>query len=168
MPSSPASDPGQADGLHEGQTAPAPAAADAELAEMEQRFLRAAADLDNYRKRATREVDRRVGEREDALLREWLDPLDSVERALQSSADEACADAFRAVLAQMEAILDRHGVRRVGTVGEPFDPERHEALVVRPAAEAPDRTVLEVARSGFAIDDKVLRPAQVVVSRAEE
>jgi molecular chaperone GrpE len=166
MPSSPASDPGQADGLREGQDAPAPAAADAELAEMEQRFLRAAADLDNYRKRATREVDRRVAEREDALLREWLDPLDSVERALQSSADGACADAFRAVLAQMEAILDRHGVRRIGTVGESFDPERHEALAVRPADGAPDRTVLEVARSGFAVDDTVLRPAQVVVSRA--
>jgi molecular chaperone GrpE len=146
---------------------PGGAAPAAELAEMEQRSLRAAADLENYRKRASREIDRRVAERSEEMLSEWLNVLDSVERALATSADEQAAEGFRAVLAQMEAILARHGVRRVGEVGEPFDPERHEALIVRPADGAPDRTVLEVVRSGFAVDDRVLRPAQVVVSRSE-
>jgi molecular chaperone GrpE len=135
---------------------------------MEQRYLRAAADLENYRKRASREIDRRVAERSEQMLSEWLNVLDSVERALVTNADEGASEGFRAVLAQMEAILARHGVRRVGEVGEHFDPDRHEALLVRPADGAPDRTVLEVARSGFAVDDRVLRPAQVVVSRSEE
>src|SRR3954447_16777969 len=144
------------------------AAPAAELAEMEQRCLRAAADLENYRKRASREIDRRVAERSEEMLSEWLNVLDSVERALVTNADEGASEGFRAVLAQMEAILARHGVRRVGEVGEHFDPDRHEALLVRPADGAPDRTVLEVARSGFAVDDRVLRPAQVVVSRSEE
>jgi molecular chaperone GrpE len=144
------------------------AAPAAELAEMEQRCLRAAADLENYRKRASREIDRRVAERSEEMLSEWLNVLDSVERALVTSAGEEASEGFRAVLAQMEAILARHGVRRIGEVGEHFDPERHEALLVRPSDGAPDRTVLEVARSGFAVDDRVLRPAQVVVSRSEE
>ena len=153
----------------EGSSSPAGGAAPAaELAEMEQRYLRATADLENFRKRASREVERRVTERDQEMLREWLNVLDSVERALATSADEAASDGFRAVLAQMEAILARHGVRRLGEVGERFDPERHEALMVRPADGASDRTVLEVARSGFAIGDRVLRPAQVVVSRSEE
>jgi molecular chaperone GrpE len=135
---------------------------------MEQRYLRATADLENYRKRASREVERRVTEREEEMLGEWLNVLDSVERALAASAGNPASEGFRAVLAQMEAILGRHGVSRVGEVGERFDPERHEALAVRPADGAADRTVLEVARSGFTVDDRVLRPAQVVVARSEE
>lgn len=152
-----------------GSSTPAGGAAPAAgVAEMEQRYLRATADLENYRKRASREVERRVTEREEEMLREWLNVLDSVERALATSADEEASGGFRALLAQMEAILARHGVRRLGKVGERFDPERHEALIVRPADGAADRTVLDVARSGFAVDDRVLRPAQVVVSRSEE
>ena len=54
---------------------------------------------------------------------------------------------------------------RLGPAGEPFDPERHEVVAVRDTDELPDRTVVEVARSGFALGDRVLRPAQVVVAR---
>jgi molecular chaperone GrpE len=67
---------------------------------------------------------------------------------------------------QLEAILARQGVRRVGAPGEPFDPERHDAIAVRDTTEAPDRAVAEVARSGFAHGDRMLRPAQVTVARA--
>ena len=67
----------------------------------------------------------------------------------------------------MEAILARQGVTRLGAAGEPFDPERHEAVGVRSTADVPDRTIVDVARSGFALGDRVLRPAQVIVARAE-
>jgi molecular chaperone GrpE len=70
------------------------------------------------------------------------------------------------VLEQMEAILERQGVQRLGAVGERFDPERHEAIGVRFTDDVPDQTIVEVARSGFALGDRVLRPAQVIVSRA--
>jgi molecular chaperone GrpE len=69
------------------------------------------------------------------------------------------------VLEQMEAILARHGIERVGAAGERFDPDRHEAVSVVDTDEVPDRTVMEVARSGFAAGDRVIRPAQVVVAR---
>jgi molecular chaperone GrpE len=73
---------------------------------------------------------------------------------------------LRAVLDQLEAILARQGVSRVGAPGEAFDPDRHDAIGVRDTTEAPDRAVTEVARSGFALGDRVLRPAQVIVARA--
>jgi molecular chaperone GrpE len=134
-----------------------------ELARAQDRHRRALADLDNYRKRMERESDRRVGEARQALLREWLEAVDSVERALRLEPGDP---GLTAVLEQMEAILARHGVRRLDAVGARFDPERHEAIAVQPAVNAPDHTVLDVARSGFGLrDGEILRPAQVVVAR---
>jgi molecular chaperone GrpE len=140
----------------------------AELAQMEDRYKRALADLDNYRKRAARELDRLVGERADALLRDWLEVVDGVERALRQKPENPLYEGLRAVFDQMEAALARQGVRRIGEPGEVFDPNRHEAISVEETDAAPDRTVLDVARSGYARDDRVLRPAQVVVARAPQ
>jgi molecular chaperone GrpE len=137
-----------------------------ELARSEDRYRRALADLDNYRKRASQEVERRVREGGERLVREWLEAVDSVDRALRMPAPEnEIAAGLRAVLEQMEAILERQGVERIGTPGEQFDPEKHEAIAVRETDEVPDRTVVEVARSGYRLNGRVLRPAQVVVSR---
>ena len=137
-----------------------------ELARAEERYKRALADLENYRKRSAREVERRVAESNEALLRDWLETVDSVERAmLMAEADSSLSVGLQAVLKQMEAILERHGVTRLAAAGEPFDPERHEAVAVVPAPGVPERTVVEVARSGFALGDRVLRPAQVVVAQ---
>jgi molecular chaperone GrpE len=139
------------------------AALSAELDRVEDRYRRALADLDNYRKRSAREVEQRVTAAREAQLREWLEAVDSVERALRMEPGDP---GLTAVLDQMDAILLRQGVTRVDAVGTRFDPSRHEAIASQPVADAPDRTVLEVARSGFALDDgELLRPAQVVVSR---
>jgi molecular chaperone GrpE len=139
-----------------------------ELARIEDRYRRALADLDNYRKRATREVDRRVAEVRESVLRDWLQIVDSVERAMQMEPDGACYDGLRAILQQMDSVLDRQGAQRIGTLGDQFDPELHEAVAVRPSDDVPDRTIVEVQRSGFAHGDRVIRPAQVVVARAPE
>jgi molecular chaperone GrpE len=125
------------------------------------RYLRALADLDNYRKRSAQEVERRVTEGTERLLLDWIEAVDSVDRALAMQP----SDGLRSVLEQMEAILARQGVERVGAAGDRFDPELHEAISVRESDGVPDRTVLDVARSGYRRGDRVLRPAQVVVSR---
>jgi molecular chaperone GrpE len=78
------------------------------------------------------------------------------------------SDGLRSVLDQMEAVLTRQGVARVGTAGDRFDPELHEAISVRESDDVPDRTVLDVTRSGYRRGERVLRPAQVVVSRSGE
>jgi molecular chaperone GrpE len=149
-----------------------PAAASAELtdelARIEDRYKRALADLDNYRKRATREVDRRVAEAKESVLEDWLQVVDSVERAIQLEQDGPCYEGLQAVLAQIDSVLDRQGAQRIGAPGDQFDPERHEAVAVRAAGDLPDRTIVEVQRSGFAQGDRVIRPAQVVVARAPE
>jgi molecular chaperone GrpE len=137
----------------------------AELAQMEDRYKRALADLDNYRKRAARDLERIVTQRQDALTGDWLEVVDAVERALRQQPENPLAEGLRAVLDQMEGILARHGVQRIGSPGERFDPERHEAIDVRESADVPAGTIVDVARSGFAVGDRVLRPAQVVVSR---
>jgi molecular chaperone GrpE len=139
---------------------------DAELTQIEDRYKRALADLDNYRKRSASEIERRVSERTDQITRDWLETMDSVERALRmSEPTNPMAAGLRAVLEQMEAILDRQGVTRMGAVGEPFDPGVHEAVGVRETDDVPAGTIVDVARSGFNRGDRVLRPAQVVVSR---
>lgn len=171
MPTSPASDESPDDASPQMSTAEAESAAESdeiaalreELARTKERHLRALADLDNYRKRAEREGERRVAEAREGVLRDWLDALDSVERALRMEPDDP---GLTAVLDQMEAILARRGITRVETVGARFDPERHEAIATQPAADTPDYTVLDVARSGFGLaDGRILRPAQVVVSK---
>jgi molecular chaperone GrpE len=159
---------GQSQAQPEGGAQPGPTRDQAdEVARMEDRWKRALADLDNYRKRSVRETGRRVTEVSDTLNRSWFEALDSVDRALAGMQPEnPMFEGLRAVLEQMEAILARQGIERVGAPGERFDPERHEAIGVRAADDVPDQTILEVARSGFAQGDRVLRPAQVIVSRA--
>jgi molecular chaperone GrpE len=170
MPSSPETDTTDEDS----QSAPEPASArgadelTAELARIEDRHRRALADLDNYRKRAARELDRRANEVADSIIRDWLDVVDSVERAIAMQRDGPCAEGLRAVLAQMDSVLERHGTRRMTALGARFDPERHEAIAVRPAVDAPDGTVLAVERNGYETAERVLRPAQVVVARSAE
>jgi molecular chaperone GrpE len=139
-----------------------------ELARLEDRYKRALADLDNYRKRSAREIERRVAEARESALRDWLDAVDSVERAVRMEPDGPCAEGLRAVLEQMDSVLARQGAVRIGDAGERFDPERHEAVAVQASAELPDRTIVAVERSGFALGDRVVRPAQVVVARAPE
>lgn len=127
----------------------------------DERYLRARADLENYRKRSAQEVERRVTEQAERLLLDWIEAVDSVDRALEMQP----SDGLRNVLEQMETILARQGVERMGVAGDRFDPELHEAISVEESDEVPDRTVLDVARSGYRHGERVLRPAQVVVSR---
>lgn len=140
----------------------------AELARLEDRYKRALADLDNYRKRTAREIERLVAEARESALRDWLDAVDSVERAARMEPEGPCAEGLRAVLEQMDSVLARQGAVRIGAAGDTFDPERHEAIAVQSAEQVPDHTVLAVERSGYSLGERVIRPAQVVVARTPE
>jgi molecular chaperone GrpE len=140
----------------------------AELARIEDRYKRALADLENYRKRSAREIERRVAEAKESGLRDWLEVVDSVERAMRMESHGPCFDGLRAVLEQMDAVLAREGAQRIGATGDQFDPERHEAIAVQPSVDVPDRAILAVERSGYALGDRLIRPAQVVVACSPE
>ncbi len=145
-----------------------PSGASADLKRMEDRYKRAVADLDNYRKRVERELEGRLAAGRDGVHRDWFEAVDSVERAVRSQPEDADRSSLASVLDQMNVILQREGVHRVGAPGEQFDPALHEAVEVRERGDLPDRSIIEVVRSGFATDGRVLRPALVVVSKLQE
>jgi molecular chaperone GrpE len=140
------------------------------LAATEDRLLRALADLDNQRKRIGREMAREREEIRAGVLADWLEVADSAERALAAFGDRADDPMFvglAALAGQIEEALRRGGVRRFGAPGEPFDPARHEAMGTMPAGEVSPGSVAAVIRAGYELDGRLLRPAQVVVARAE-
>lgn len=141
----------------------------AELQETRDRLLRTTAELENYRKRASRELQQ---ERKYALLplvSDLLPLIDNVQRAIEAAekagAPAALLDGVRLVAQQMETILVRHQVSKIeATPGQAFDPHIHEAISHLPSQEFPAGTVAAVAAGGYQLHDRVVRPAQVVVS----
>lgn len=141
--------------------------AEAAAREGHDRLLRAAADLENFKKRAAREredVQRFGNER---VLKDLLPVLDDLDRALAAAPEgDPLAKGVQLVKAGFEQALARHGVKGFSAMGQPFDPALHEALVQVPTAEAaPGTVVLEHAR-GFTLNDRLIRPAMVGVSTA--
>ena len=128
--------------------------------QLEDGYKRALADLDNYRKRVARDVQSRLEQGMDAIVLDWLELVDSVDRAARGD-----GETFRPLQQQIASILAREGIDRVGAEGEPFDPAFHEAVAVQESGELPDRTIVDVTRSGFARGPRVLRPAEVTVAR---
>jgi molecular chaperone GrpE len=166
MPSSPESDTQATPAADQAQ--PDNGELAAELARIEDRYKRALADLDNYRKRAAREMEARVAAAQAAIIGDWLDVVDSLELAMRMEGNEPCREGLGAVLEQMNSVLAREGVYRIGVPGERFDPERHAAIAVQDSAQAPDQTIVAVQRSGFALGERVIRPAHVVVARSSQ
>jgi molecular chaperone GrpE len=143
---------------------------DAELARLEDRWRRAVADLDNLRKRYTRELERERNLERSKVSGAWLPVVDNLERAIShggGDADSVIAG-VRAILDQAVRVLDQLGYPRDSETGMPFDPERHEVVQVTDHPERESGTVLEVVRPGYGKGSQQLRPAAVVVSRREE
>jgi molecular chaperone GrpE len=133
-------------------------------------YLRAAAELDNVRKRARRDVAAAEGRGIARLARELLPALDDFERALAAAEsqpenqDHHLTDGIRLVQAQLLGALKRVGIEPDAPKGERFDPHRHEALAQQPVDGAESGTIIEVYSAGYRIGDEVLRPAKVVVA----
>lgn len=141
-----------------------------ELAKLEDRWRRAAADLDNLRKRYARELDReRVTERS-RVAGAWLPVVDDLERAIGYAGDQsdAVVEGVRGILEQALHVLERLGYPRDAEAGIPFDPERHEVVGVVEQSDSEPGTVVEVLRPGYGLGSSQLRPAAVVVSRRGE
>ncbi len=137
------------------------------LKEEHERHLRAAADLENYRKRAQRERDEVARFGIEKVVKDLLPAVDGLDRALAAARPEdPLAEGVRLVRAALEQALARHGVKGFSALGERFDPASHEALLQVPTAEKPPGTiVLEHAR-GFRLHDRLVRPAMVGVAIA--
>jgi len=144
------------------------------LKEEHERLLRAAADLENYKKRAQRERDELQKFGVEKFAKDLLPVVDNLDRALAAApAGDPLVDGVKLVRASLEQALGRFGVKAFSAMGQPFDPALHEALLQMPSGDqAPGTVVLEHAR-GFTLHERLLRPAMVGVAvaappRAEE
>lgn len=134
--------------------------------------LRAQAELENFRKRARKENEQTRLYGLLPLVRDLLPGLDNLRRTL-SAAEEShnidqLIEGVQMVLKQFEDMLARHAVVPIEAVGQPFDPNRHEAVQHLPSADYPPMTVLQELERGYMLHDRVVRPGKVIVSSGPE
>jgi molecular chaperone GrpE len=138
--------------------------------ELWDKFVRATADLENFRKRARRDLEDAKHDARTRVLKEMLPVVDNLERAVAHSAStdagaEAVLEGVRLVLRQFTHAFERTEVTPVEADGKPFDPNLHEAIG-QEESDAPPGTVVNVLQRGYKLGDKLLRPALVVVAKA--
>lgn len=160
----------------EGAEAPATPAADpleearAEAGRLKDQLLRTAADFDNFRKRSRREQVEAERKGREELLREMLPVFDNLERAVQHAEKatdvQSVADGIRMVMRQFADTLGKLQIERIPSVGQPFDPAVHEAIQQLETADHPPGSVAAEIQGGYRTQDRVIRPALVVVAKA--
>ncbi len=148
------------------------AEAQAEAARLKDQLLRTAADFDNFRKRARRELEDAERRGRDDLLKEFLPVFDNLERATAHAATtevtegvKALAEGINLVIKQFLDILRKLGIERIEAVGRPFDPSQHEALQQIETADFEPGTVAAEVQAGYRVGERLVRPSLVVVAK---
>lgn len=148
-------------------------AANEQIAALKDQALRGQAEAENARRRAARDVENAHKFALEKFVGELLPVLDSLEKAIESaesSADgEAAAPIAEGVQLSMKLFLDvlaKAGITQVDPVGEPFDPQRHEAMAMVPNPDLEPNSVMEVMQKGYVLNGRLVRAAMVVVSKA--
>lgn len=135
------------------------------------KYLRALADLDNQRKRAIREKEELRKYANERLILEILPVIDNFELAIEAGekteSAEQMVDGVKMILKQLREILEKEGVSSFESIGEKFDPYKHEALLAIESAEHDPYTVLEEIQKGYTMKERVIRPAKVTVSKKD-
>ncbi|MBT8141515.1 MAG: nucleotide exchange factor GrpE [Gammaproteobacteria bacterium] len=144
--------------------------AEAKAQEHHENLLRLAAEMDNLRKRTTREVElaRKFGI--ERFAKEMLLVKDSLEMSVQAAQSEqatveAIKEGVEITMKQLDGALEKFAVKQIDADGEPFNPEIHEAMAMQPSSDLEPNTVMFVMQKGYTLNDRVLRPARVMVSR---
>lgn len=154
--------------------APASATSDQEVAQaraeasaMRDKYLRLQADWDNFRKRTAEENDQIRKRATERLMEDVLPVLDDFERAVshaEQNGETGLLDGVKAIGAKLAGVLEKHGLKAVDPVGEPFDALAHQAVATVPDPSVPDETVAQVYQKGYRMGSKVIRSAMVAIS----
>jgi molecular chaperone GrpE len=129
-------------------------------------YVRVVAEMDNLRKRTAREVDAAQRYAVERFAGDLLEPRDSLERGIAAAGPGSIADGMQATLRLIDKAFERAGVSVLDpSPGEPFNPERHEAMATQDAPGLEPGTVATVVQKGYALNGRVLRPARVLVAR---
>ena len=135
--------------------------------EFDNRYKRLQADFDNFRRRTNQEKEQLSGFVKGNVLADLLPVLDNFERAVQSPAEgdaKTFLDGFVMIHQNLMATLQKHGLAPIEAVGQPFDPNLHQAIMRVETDEYPEDTVVEVLQTGYTVDGRCIRPAMVKVS----
>jgi molecular chaperone GrpE len=147
------------------------AAAEARATENRNSYLRAVAELENFRKRSEREVENARKFAIERFAQELVTVGDALEAGINAGAGTsgtALLEGTQATLRQLQRAFEKGGIKVIDPVGQPFDPEWHEAMVAQVSAEHPANTVLSVIQKGYSLNGRLLRPARVIVSKAPD
>jgi molecular chaperone GrpE len=148
------------------------AALEVEKAELKDRMLRIAAEFENYKKRTRKEMSEHEAKTREAVLRDFLDIADNLQRAIASWTEggekdvKSVQDGVELVLRLFKSKLERYSVTAIEAKGQPFDPRLHDAISQAPSREATPGTVLHELQKGYRVAERLLRPAIVVVAVA--
>jgi molecular chaperone GrpE len=163
----------QADGQEPAGASPDPmaavAAAEAKASDNWNSYLRAVAEMENFRKRADRELENARKYAIERFAQELVTVGDSLEAGIQAGAANpgpSLLEGAEATLKQLHRAFDKAGIKIIDPTGQPFDPEWHEAMVAQESADKPANTVLSVVQKGYSLNGRLLRPARVIVSKA--
>jgi len=143
-----------------------------DLAEIRDRWIRLNADFENFRRRTLKEREEAYQFGHQGLAKDLLPAVDNLERAIEAARKSEVGDlegllqGLELVQRDLESVLSKHGVTEVEALGQPFDPSKHEALAQLPDASVPPNTVVQVLQRGYRLRDRLLRPAQVMVSKS--
>jgi molecular chaperone GrpE len=149
------------------------AVAKAEAAANYDKFMRTAADLENFRRRAVREKDELRMLATARVVEDVLPALDNLALGLaaakQPNADlKGLVGGIDMVLAQLRSALANHGLKEINPAGQPFDPHQHESISHAPSADVKEEHVMTVVRTGYSLNGRLLRAASVIVSSGPE
>ena len=137
-----------------------------EVEGLKQQLLRKRADFENFRRRMERERQNTWNDVSADIFRALVPTLDNLERGLQSAAaDDPLREGLLLIRRELLALLESRGLAVEDPTGQPFDPERHQALAQEASADVPAGTVVETLRKGYLFKDRLLRPALVKVAK---
>jgi molecular chaperone GrpE len=145
------------------------AAAESRAEEQRNLYLRAVAELDNFRKRSQRDVEQAHKYGLERFGQDLLGVVDSLEAGIalaESSRDRSLVEGQQATLKLLQSAIQKHGIRAIDPAGERFNPELHEAIAMQDAAGAEANTVIQVVQKGYQLNGRLLRPARVIVARS--
>jgi molecular chaperone GrpE len=143
-----------------------------EAKEYHDRYLRQAAELENFKRRINREKDESIRFANEALVKDLIPVLDNLERAIAHAKGggngRPLVEGVEMVLRGLFDMLAKHGVVQISAIGQPFDPEKHEAMAQVESATCQPNTVVEEYHKGYLLRDRLLRPSLVSVAKAPE
>jgi molecular chaperone GrpE len=139
-----------------------------EVKAQQERYLRLAAEFENYKRLAQRDQREYARFANENLLKDLLPIIDNLERAIRFAKDSpnkgGLMQGVELTLKQFSETLEKYGVKRISSIGERFDPSRHEAVARVDSRDAPETTVLEEHQPGYLLHERILRPSMVTVA----